>query len=127
MSYPGLLDHRVQVVRMAATGATDEYGRAVTAQVVVGTVRAAIQAKSAREVAALHEAGAALTDHTIFMEPAAGASTADALVHDPALCPKAPHDLPTGRYELSSVRNAVGRGHHIEADARLVGPSASSS
>lgn len=119
MSYTSLLDHEVQLVRTTETG-EDDYGQAETSETTVGTARAAIQTKSAREVAALHEAGASVSDYTIFLEVAAGATTADALVHDPALCPQSVGDLPLSRFELSGVRNAAGRGHHLELDARLV-------
>ena len=30
-------------------------------------------------------------------------------------------DYPTARFEVTGVRNAAGRGHHLEVDARLIG------
>jgi hypothetical protein len=123
MSLSGLLDHRVYVSRKV-DGADDDYGHPVTTQEVGESFAAAIQPKSIREVVAIDQAGSPVGDWTLFFAPRV-VTEADALIHDAAACPKVDTaDLPTCRFEITGVRNAAGRGHHLEVDARLVGTSA---
>lgn len=124
MSFAALLTHRVAIVSARETGAEDEYGRPVTIPHTVVDVAAAIQPKTAREMAAISEAGAALGDWTIYTLPRA-INAGEHIVHDSSDCPVPESaDIPDARFELVGVRNAAGLGHHLELDAKLVGPIA---
>jgi hypothetical protein len=119
-----LLNHVVHLERDVDTGDEDEYGHATTAPSIGQDFRAAIQPKSAREVALLSQAGADIADWTIYLLPR-DVDTADKIVHVSADCPvREAADLPDATFELSGIRNAAGLGHHLEADARLVGNAA---
>jgi hypothetical protein len=128
MGISSLLVHRVTRIRQVrlvdGDGADilDELGQPVTADDSKPGIAAAIQPKSAREVAAIHQAGASISTHTIYTIER-DFSTADAIVHDPELCPVTA-DLPAGRYELTGIPDAAGVGHHLELDAVLIGPPA---
>jgi hypothetical protein len=124
VSFASLLDHEVAIYRAVETGALDDFGHDVTALEVGQQFAAAIQPKSVREVAAITDAGASIGEWTIFCLPRV-VTASDAIVHDTALCPKPDaEDLPTARFEITGVRNAAGRGHHLEIDARLAGEEA---
>jgi hypothetical protein len=115
------LNHVVHLERDETTGTEDDYGHAVTAPATGEDFRANIQPKSAREVALLSQAGAAIGDWTIFTLPRL-IVPADKVIHDSSTCPVAEAaDLPDATFELTGVRNAAGLGHHLEIDARLVG------
>jgi len=121
VSFASLLDHTVAIHRDRATTSDDDYGQPVTALEVGELFPAAIQPKGVREVALISQAGAPIGDYTIYCRPRLVVA-ADAIVHATALCPKPDaEDLPTVRFEVTGVRNAAGRGHHLEIDARLVG------
>ena len=119
MSFASLLDHTVTLVRQV--GATeDDYGHAETVATDMDTLAASIQPKSARERAQFSQAGIPVSDHTIFLFPV-DIRTGDYLRHTAADCAKpAGVDLPDGRYEVTAVPDAAGRGHHLEVDARLI-------
>jgi hypothetical protein len=129
MSFSSLLDHRVSIVRQVSVLALGEptydvYNQPVTTPETTTDIPAAIQPigvrNASREVAAVSNAGVAIADYTIFMHTR-DISTADAVVHDPAECPKADGaDLPAARFSLVGVRNPTGRGHHLSLDAKLI-------
>ena len=124
MSFASRLIHTVHLERDVATGTEDEYGQPVNETEVGENFRAAIQPKTAREVALVTQAGAPFTDTTIFCLPRV-MTTADKIVHDASSCPVvAARDLPDGTYELSGIRNAAGLGHHLELDAKVIGAGA---
>ena len=124
MSIDRFLTHRVSIVRRVATLddadalIRDDYGHVVTATSTVTGVAVSIQPRSAREVADISQAGAALSDHRIYMLPR-DIGTSDVIVHDASDCPMRT-DIPDGRYEIVGVPDAAGAGHHIEIAARLV-------
>lgn len=130
MSFASLLDHRVSIVRQVSVLSGDDptydvYGQPITADEDTSDIPAAIQPigirNASREVAAVSQAGAALADYWIFMG-VRSVSTADAVEHDPAACPKPDAiDLPAARFQLVGVRNPTGRGHHLTLDAKLIG------
>jgi hypothetical protein len=132
MPIESMLTHRVSLVRKVAVlddegdPATDEFGQAIVVEDAEPGIAVAIQPKTAREVAAFHGAGAAISTHTIFAVHR-GITTADAIAHEPDACPMpAAQDLPRGRYELVGIPDAAGVGHHMELDAVLVAsPTAS--
>jgi head-tail adaptor len=124
MGFADHLDHRVVVnrpdERIDELGGAllDEYGQAIRSYRDVATIMAAIQPKSAREIALLSQAGAVVTDYTAYLLPG-DISTHDRLFHDPTDCPMV-NDLPLGWYELHTTLDAAGKGHHIQADATFV-------
>jgi hypothetical protein len=135
MSFDGLLTHTVRIMRTYATGTgpfdsafapafdgqepdIDEYGQPITEEALLATVRAAIQPKATDEATLTTQAGPALGDHMIFLRPT-DLTTADAIVHDPAVCGLT-NDLPDGRYEVIGVPFAAGLGHHLEVEAKRV-------
>jgi hypothetical protein len=119
-----LLTHRVSRIRRIGVlddegqPTTDEYGQPLSVEDAEPGIAVAIQPKTAREAAAFHQAGAAISTHTIYAVDRT-ILAADAIYHDPDACPVV-KDLPRGRYELSGVPDAAGLGHHLEIDATLV-------
>jgi len=118
VSFDSLLRHTVTIVRSFDDGTEDEYGQPETSQVVVATVRAAIQPRADREATLTTQAGVVVADHLIYLRPT-DVTTADYVVHDPTTC-DAPDDLAYERYEIVGTPNAAGIGHHLELDARLI-------
>lgn len=122
MSFGARLTHTVSVVRKADAGTFDDYNLPITSDVVIETVKAAIQPRiiprSQQEVPSFSQGGASFSDHVIFMFPT-DLTTADAILHDAATCPLL-RDLPTSRFEIVGVPNAAGLGHHLEVQARQI-------
>lgn len=110
--------HTVSLIRRTASGSYDDYNQPIASDTVLATVKAAIQPRTQREQALISQAGAAVSDHVIYMFPT-DLSTADAILHDAEDCPVT-SDLPTARFEIAGVPNAAGLGHHLEVEARLV-------
>lgn len=117
--------HRVSILRQVPTldvlgdAVLDDYGQPESqTDAVASDVAAGIQPRGAREIAALHEAGAVVSDTRIYLQDFA-LRTADAIHHDPAACPASP-DLPEATYNVVNLRDAAGAGRHVEADARLL-------
>lgn len=130
MGFDRFLNHRVSIVREVVTldgsgnPTLDSYGQPVVSAVTLASsVAAGIQPKSARERAALNQAGVAASDHTIFLRPR-DVSTADTIVHDADTCPLTT-DLPTSTYQVVGLPDAAGAGHHLEVAATLVGATQS--
>ena len=87
----------------------DELGHPVTEEREEGPWRCRIEPKSAREVALLSQAGPVVSDHTLFGRPWAELRE-DALLY-----------AEDGRvFEVDSIDDAGGAGHHVEVSARLV-------
>lgn len=119
------LNHRVSILRQVVTtdelgdDVLDDYGQpTATTDTIATDVAAGIQPLRMREIAALHEAGAVLSDTRIYMQGVSPRSS-DAIYHDPAACPQDP-DLPEATYNVVAVPDAAGAGHHLEIDAKLV-------
>lgn len=123
MSIASRLTHTVTIVRAPAASDDpdddDEFGQPTYTESTYATVRAAIQPKTAQEIALTTQAGATVSDHRIFLLPIS-LSTSDAIVHEAQECPMRP-DLPDARYEVTSVPDAAGLGHHLEVEARVIG------
>lgn len=120
MSFAGLLRHKLIIERPyqvfdAGDPALDDYGQPVRQYETLAHVRGLVQPRSAREqaareVALVSQAGAAISDHTIFLLPT-DLTTADRIRYDPD----------DGRsYEVMSIRDGGGQGHHLEVGARLI-------
>lgn len=129
MGIERFLVHRVSIVREVAViydgePTVDEYGQPIrTPQTIASNVPAGIQPKSAAELAAISQAGTASSTHTIYLLPR-DLTTADAIVHDADTCPFTP-DLPDGTYQVRSVPDAAGAGHHLEVNALRTGATES--
>lgn len=106
---PGLV-HRLAVERSAGNGVVDELNHEGRAWSTVATVDGLVQPKRVTEVAQLNEAGAVVSDHTIFLLPV-DLREADRIRFEPD---------DGRRYEVRGVRDAAGIGHHLEVDARMV-------
>jgi hypothetical protein len=111
------LTHTVAVMRRTE-GAEDEYGQPILIEALLATVPAAIQPKTEEEQALLSQAGAEVSDHTVFMLPMDIVGS-DFIVHDENDCPLT-SDLPDMRLEIDGMRNAAGIGHHLELSVRNV-------
>ena len=101
--------HTLVVKRNAATGATDEYGQPVVAETTVATVKGLIQPRRAREVALASQAGVVLGTHVAYLRPLAWLTTADWIERDGI------------RYDIVSMPDAAGLGHHLELGLVAVG------
>lgn len=117
MSFAALLVHPLAIVSPIYQVTDDEYGQPSPDTPGVALVRGMVQPKTAREIALTSQAGAELSDHTIFLLPqriAAGAWIADA--DDSGV-------LSGGRrFDVTGVRSIeFGSVPHLEVDARLVG------
>lgn len=123
------LNHRVSIVRHVAVldgdeATYDDFGQPVFADSTLASgVAAGIQPKSARELAAISQAGVTDATHTIYMLPR-DVSTGDQIVHVQSVCPM-PVDLPDVTYQVTSIPDAAGAGHHLELSAKLIGGQAS--
>jgi hypothetical protein len=121
MSFASLLDHQVYIQRGVGTGTEDDYGQPVGTIETSHIFAAAIQPKSADELALVGQGGAPLGDFNIFMETRL-VGTEEVIIHDTDLCPKPDgEDYPDARFEITGIRNETGRGHHLAVDARLIG------
>jgi hypothetical protein len=114
VSFDSLLRHEVVIERDIAVldagePTYDELGHPVTIPDEVGTWRCRIQQLTAREVAQLSQAGAAISDHRIF------GRIADVRASDRLIATD-------GReFEVTAVpADAGGQGHHFEVQARYV-------
>lgn len=108
MSLAGLYRHTLTVKRATPGGTVDAYGQPVTATTTVATVRGLVQPRSAREVALASQAGAAIGDHAAYIDPLAGIDTQCWV------------EVDGHRYDIVSVADAAGRGHHLEIGLRRV-------
>lgn len=100
---------QVREVDDAGTPTLDDYRQPVTAAVTVDTVKGQIQPRTAREVALANQAGAVIGEHVGFLRPLAWLTTADWIEHDGI------------RYDIVSMSDAAGLGHHLELGLRRVG------
>lgn len=117
MSFGARLTHTVSIVHRADSGSLDDYGQPTMTETAHGA-KAAIQPRRASEVAAISQAGVALSDHVIFLFPT-DITVADYVLHDQLTCQMHP-DFPTSRFEVVGVPNAAGLGHHLEVAAKLI-------
>ena len=99
MSFDSLLIHAL-VVRYAASDGTPT---------TLAEVRGLIQPKAVQEMALASQAGVEVGDHTAFLRPLDGLRNDCWFEHA------------GGRYDIVGIRDAAGRGHHLEIDCRRVG------
>jgi hypothetical protein len=96
------------VIRRAVPTGTDAYGQPQTVATTVTTVRGLVQPRRAREVAAVSQGGAVIGDHVGYLDPLAGLTTADWI------------EVSGTRYDIVSIADAGGTGHHYELGLRRV-------
>jgi len=119
VSFAALLNASVVIERAAPTmtsgtppvAVLDDYGQPVYAWSTLSTVAGSIQPKTATEVAIQTQGGATMTDTKIYLVPT------DVLARDRI---RLAADTSGPWYEITGVRDAAGRHHHLELDARLV-------
>lgn len=108
--FTNLLVQRLAIIRNVDTGVLDTYRHPVRAASVIAYVDGTIQPMAVREVALLSDAGVAVSDHTVFMAPT-DVREADVIRTEPD---------DGRRYQVRGVRDAAGRGHHLEVDVAMV-------
>lgn len=109
MSFDGLLIHALAVER-ATSGADDEYGQPTRTYATLDTFRGRVEPKSAREVGLLSQAGAVVSDHTLYTRPR-DIRESDRISFNPD----------DGRnYEITGIRDPAGAGHHLTVDLTLI-------
>jgi hypothetical protein len=108
MSFDDRLLHTLTVRRNVPTGSYDDYGQAVTAPWTVATVRGLIQPRSAREVALASQGGVTIGEHVGYLRVIPGLTAADWVEHDGV------------RFDIVTISDAGGIGHHLELGLRKV-------
>jgi hypothetical protein len=108
MSIASRYRHTLVVKRAGATGATDAYGQPVTAETTVTTVPGLVQPRSAREVALASQAGVVIGGFAGYLDPLPGLTTADWI------------EVAGTRFDILSIADAGGVGHHYELALRQV-------
>ncbi len=109
MSIQSRYRHTLVVKRNAATGAFDDYGQPVVAETTLATVKGLIQPRTAKEIALTSQAGSVIGQHVGYMDPLTGLGTDCWIEHDGA------------RYDVLSMPDAAGLGHHLELALQRVG------
>jgi hypothetical protein len=99
---------QVREVDDAGTATLDDYGQPVTVETTIATVPGLIQPRRAREVALASQAGAVIGEHVGYCRAIAGLDTDCWL------------EVGGVRYDLLSMPDAGGVGHHLELDLRRV-------
>jgi hypothetical protein len=99
---------QVREVDGAGTATFDDYGQPVTAVTTVATVSGLIQPRRAREVELASQAGAVIGEHVGYLDPLTGLTTADWI------------EVGGVRYDILSIADAGGVGHHLELGLRRV-------
>ena len=98
----------VREVDDAGAETLDDYGQPVTAETTLATVAGLIQPRRAHEVELASQAGAVIGSHVGYMRPLANLGT-DCWIEYGGV-----------RYDILSMPDAAGLGHHLELDLRAV-------
>lgn len=99
---------QVREVDDAGTPELDDYGQPVRAETTLAAVPGLIQPRSAREVAESASAGVAIGDHVAYLRPLAGLAT-DCWIERDGI-----------RYDVVTIADTGGVGHHLEIGLRRV-------
>lgn len=111
MSFAARLVHSLAIVTPTSDVTVTEYGQPVAGEPLTVEVQGLIQPKSTREMALVSQAGAMVSDHTIYLQPRdlSGA----------AYIRREPDD--GDRFEITGIRSyEFGRTPHLEVDCRRV-------
>lgn len=104
----GMFVHTIDVQR-ATSGAGDDYNQPGMTWATIATVKGLVEPKSSIEVAQLNQAGATVTDHSIFLPSTTDVREADRLLYQGET------------YQIEGLeRRAYGRLRHLKANARKV-------
>jgi hypothetical protein len=98
----------VREVDDAGTGTVDDYGQPVTAETTVATVPGLVQPRRAREVELASQAGVVVADYVGYCDLLATLTTACWL------------EVGGVRYDVVSIADAGGVGHHLELGLKRV-------
>src|ERR1035437_7005820 len=107
-SYPGVV---AATSTVPAHPLLNEWGEQVYAWVTLSTVNGSVQPKTATEVALQSQGGAEMVTHVIYVLPT------DVLASDRI---RLASEATGPYYQITGVRDAAGRGQHLELDARKV-------
>ncbi|MGD0020113.1 MAG: head-tail adaptor protein [Candidatus Limnocylindrales bacterium] len=108
MSFDRLLIHTLAVER-PTSGALDAYRQPTRTYATLATFRGRLEPKSAREIAALHGAGAVVSDHTLRTRPR-DLRASDRIRFEPD---------DGRRFEITGIR-LIGARHHLTIDLTLI-------
>ena len=109
MSFDDLMIHRLAVER-ATFGAEDAYGQPTRTYAALATFRGRIEPKSAREIAAVHGAGAVVSEHVLRTRPR-DLRESDRIRFEPD---------DGRRFEITGIRDMAGIRHHLTIDLTLI-------
>ena len=110
MSFDDRLLHTLVVKKMVAGGTFDDYGQPITAETTLATVKGLIQPRSARELALTTNAGATIGEYVGYMRPLTGITTGCWIEYG------------GDRYDILTMPDAAGLGHHLELGLQKVTP-----
>lgn len=99
---------QVREVDDAGTFDLDEYGQPVAVETTIASVAGLVQPRRAREVALASQAGVVLGEHAGYLDPLPALTTACWIEVDGI------------RYDVLSIADAGGVGHHLELGLRQV-------
>lgn len=111
MSIQRMYRHTLVIKRNTPTAVPpleDEYGKQIMVESTFATVPGLIQPRRAREVAMANQGGAVIGTHVGYLDVLAGLTTRDWMIANGI------------RYDIRSIEDAGGQGHHYELDLQQV-------
>lgn len=109
MPIESMLDQPL-VIERSTEGAENDRGQPALTWATLATVHGLIQPRTAFKVPQANQAGATVVTHVIYLLPT-DVTTADRIRREPD---------DGDRFQLTGIRDAAGRGHHLECDAYVV-------
>ena len=100
--------HTLIVKYLAAADTLDDYGQPVSIEATLASVPGLVQPRRAREVELASQAGVVVADYVGYCDPLVGLTTACWLM------------VAGIRYDILSIADAGGLGHHLELSLRQV-------
>jgi len=117
MSFDDRLRHRITVMHavpaLDAEGhpVLDEYSQPTTAELQLAAVPGLVQPRTAREQTSAAQTGAVIGDYVGFLRPVAGLDASCWILDD---------HYPGVRFDVLSLPDAAGLGHHLELALKAV-------
>ena len=108
MSIGSRYRHTFVVKYLLASETLDDYGQPITVETTLATVAGLVQPRRAREVELASQAGVVVADCVGYMDPLTGLTTACWV------------DVSGIRYDILSIADAGGVGHHLELGLKRV-------